>query len=142
MKFVKENHLSDAECLHQALAKACASDNILDNTMRGKGIILQKAIPGKSRLCNIEEEDEISTVSDVTVLLIDLNPAFSTSLPVVITSSTMNCTQNLESEYIMEKNINDIPFIIQEQADTTNNLALDKSDVQVRYYFMVICNLH
>ena len=109
--------------------------------MKGKGIVLQKAIPGKSRLCDIEEE-EISTESDITVLLIELNPAFSTSLPVVTTSSTMICTQNLESEHIMEMDINDIPFIIQEQTDATNNLALDKTDVQVRYYFMVICNLH
>lgn len=120
MKFV--NHLSDAECLRQALAKVCASDNILDNIIKEKGIVLQKAIPGKSRLCDIEEE-EISTESDITVLLIELNPAFSTSLPVVTTSSTMICTQNLESEHIMEMDINDIPFIIQEQVDA-NNLTL------------------
>ncbi|XP_011068820.1 PREDICTED: uncharacterized protein LOC105154794 [Acromyrmex echinatior] len=45
--------------------------------------------------------------------------------------------KNLESEHIMEMDINDIPFIIQEQTDATNNLALDKTDVQVLFEFCI-----
>lgn len=63
VKFIKEKHLSDAECLRRALTKARASDNILDNMMNGKEIVLQKAIPRKSRFCDIDEDDEIYTDS-------------------------------------------------------------------------------
>lgn len=131
VKFVKENHLSDAECLRQALGKARASDYILDNMMKGKGIVLQRVIPGKSRVCDIEEDDEICTDSDVTVLLVDLNPTSQIPVAIATTSSTiMDCAQNIETGDIMEI---DIPILFEKKADA-DNLALNGTDVQVRHF--------
>jgi len=44
--------------------------------IQGKGIVLQKVIPQKNRLCDIEEEDKISNDNDISVLLVDFNPTF------------------------------------------------------------------
>jgi len=126
IKFIKEKYLSDAECLRRALSKACASDTILQNMMQGKGIVLQKVIPEKNRLCDIEEEDKISSNSDITVLLVDLNPTFQSAV-----STTSSCTTS-EAGDIMEININNIPILFEEEAD---NLVSDKTDVRIFIQF-------
>nr|XP_012217364.1 PREDICTED: LOW QUALITY PROTEIN: uncharacterized protein LOC105669151 [Linepithema humile] len=102
--------------------------------MKRKGIVLQRAIPGKSRLCDIDEDDEICTDSDVTVLLVDLNPT-SQPVAIAITSSTiMDCAQNIEAGDIMEINI---PILFEKKADA-DNLALNKTDIQVLSEFCTI----
>jgi len=78
--------------------------------MQGKGIVLQKVIPEKNRLCDIEKEDKISSDSDITVLLVELNPTFQSAV-----FTTSSCTTS-EAGDIMEININNIPILFVKNA--------------------------
>lgn len=70
IKFTSRSGSSDLQCIRQALKNVSEKDAMLRPMMRGKFLILERMDPNINRLCEIEDDDDVPNLAEITVTLI------------------------------------------------------------------------